>query len=61
MGLLAIILLFFLSPFAVWVILSLCGTSENSPTCLGVVISLSLGCLGWYLLLCYFGILGDRR
>lgn len=61
MGLLAILLLFFLSPFAVWVILSLCGTSENSPTFLGVVISLIIGCLGWYLLLCFFGILGEDR
>ena len=59
MGLLGIILLFFVSPFTVWVILSILGRSKNRASCLGLVLSLLIGCLGWYLLLCFFGILGD--
>jgi hypothetical protein len=59
MGLLGIILLFFVSPFTVWVILSILGRSKNRASCLGLVLSSLLGCLGWYLLLCFFGILGD--
>lgn len=58
-------LLFFLvfgaALFVVWLVLAILGCSRCNPTLLGVVVSLFLGVLPIYLILCFFGLMGDEK
>ena len=45
----------------VLVFLAICGSWENRPTWTGIIISAVLGCLGFYLVLCFFGIMGEEE
>ena len=47
--------------FIVWLILAICGMSRSNPTLLGIVVSLLIGMLPLYLILCFFGLMGERR
>ena len=44
----------------VLLILAICGSWRNRPTWTGIIISAMLGCLGFYLVLCFFGIMGEE-
>ena len=47
--------------FVIWAIMAIIGSSNSNPTLLGVVVSLMLGVLPLYLILCFFGIMGEPR
>lgn len=47
--------------FVLWLILAILGCSRCNPTLLGVVVSLFLGVLPIYLILCFFGLMGDEK
>jgi len=44
--------------FCVFVI---CFNRKNNPTWKGIIISALLGCLPFYLILCFIGIMGEER
>ena len=44
----------------VLLILAICASWENRPTWTGVIISAMMGCLPFYLILCFFGIMGEE-
>ena len=65
-GPLIILLWFFLillggAFFVLWLILALLGLSRRNPTVTGVIISLLFGVLPLYLILCFFGLMGDEK
>ena len=43
--------------FIKWIIKS----AANTPSWTGIIISSILGCLPFYLVLCFFGIMGEER
>ena len=45
----------------VWAIKAIIRTATNLPTWSGIIISAILGMLPLYLILCYFGIMGEKR
>lgn len=45
----------------IWVIKALIRSAANMPTWEGIIISAILGMLPLYLILCYFGIMGEKR
>lgn len=45
----------------IWVIKAIIRSATNVPTWEGIIISALLGMLPLYLVLCYFGIIGERR
>lgn len=47
--------------FVIWLILALLGLSRRNPTVTGVIISLLFGVLPLYLVLCFFGLMGDEK
>ena len=47
----------FLVVFIKWIIKS----AANTPSWTGIIISAILGCLPFYLVLCFFGIMGEER
>ena len=47
--------------FVIWAIMAIIGSSNSNPTLLGVVVCLMLGVLPLYLILCFFGIMGEPR
>lgn len=57
------LLLFFsgVGTFILWLILALLGLSKAYPTVLGVLISALFGVLPIYLILCFFGIMGNKK
>ena len=46
---------------AIWVIKALIRSATNMPTWEGIIISAIIGMLPLYLILCYFGIMGEKR
>lgn len=46
---------------AIGVIKALIRSATNMPTWEGIIISAILGMLPFYLILCYFGIMGEKR
>lgn len=61
MDLLAILLGLGIVIFVVWAIMAIIGSSKSNPTLQGVVLSMILGVLPLYLILCFFGIMGEPR
>ena len=57
------LLLFFsgVGTFILWLILALLGLSKAYPTVLGVLVSALFGVLPIYLILCFFGIMGNKK
>lgn len=45
----------------VWIIKTLIRCATNTPTWEGIIISAILGMLPFYLILCFFGIMGEKR
>ena len=45
----------------VWVIKLIIRSAINAPTWSGIIISAILGMLPFYLILCFFGIMGEKR
>lgn len=41
-------------------IIALLSSRKNNPTWKGIIISAMMGCLPFYLILCFFGIMGDE-
>lgn len=58
LGFVEILLIIGIIVLMVWVIAK---GSKNNPTWKGVIISLILGLLPLYLILCFFGIMGEER
>ena len=57
-----IVLIYILGGLLVlWLLLTILGSARCNPTFSGVVISLMLGMLPLYLILCFFGLMGDER
>lgn len=55
-----VILLFFIS-FCVAVFFAIKQGGTNNPTWRGIIISALLGMLPLYLILCFFGVMGEER
>ena len=56
-----ILLLIALAIVVIYIPLKIIGWSRSNPTLKGVIISLILGLLPLYLILCFFGIMGEPR
>ena len=47
--------------FILLVIFAIIKGGRNRPTWTGIIISAIIGCLPFYLFLCFFGLMGDRE
>ena len=59
--LLAIVLTIGLVALIIGIIKALIRNARNTPTWKGIIISAILGLLGFYLILCFFGVMGEER
>lgn len=56
-----ILLILGFGALGIWVISSLIGCATNSPTWEGIILSAIMGMLPLYLVLCFFGVMGEPR
>lgn len=61
MFMLALLIMITLIITPIYLLLALIGLSRSNPTLTGVVVSLVIGMLPLYLILCFFGIMGEPR
>ena len=61
MFMLALLIIITLIITPIYLLLALIGLSRSNPTLTGVVVSLVIGMLPLYLILCFFGIMGEPR
>ena len=61
MFMLALLIIITLIVTPIYLLLALIGLSRSNPTLTGVVVSLVIGMLPLYLILCFFGIMGEPR
>lgn len=47
--------------FIVWIIKAIINCATNSPTWQGIIISALLGMLPFYLIMCWFGWMGEEK
>lgn len=60
-GLLGILFVFGVIYLVVWAIKAIIRSATHVPTWEGIIISAILGMLPFYLVLCFFGIMGEKR
>ena len=60
-GALSLLLTIVFIAFIVLVIKAIINGAKNNPTWKGVIISAILGMLPLYLILCFFGVMGEER
>ena len=60
-GILGILFIVSIIYLAIWVIKALIRNATNMPTWEGIIISAILGMVPFYFILCFFGIMGEKR
>ncbi len=60
-GLFSLLIMIGFIALFVWIIKALIRSATNIPTWEGIIISAILGMLPFYLILCFFGIMGEKR
>ena len=60
-GLFSLLIMIGFIALFVWIIKALIRSATNIPTWEGIIISAILGMLPFYLILCFLGIMGEKR
>ncbi len=60
-GFIDLFIIFSLVGFGLLIIYAITRGGENKPTWEGIILSAVLGLLGLYLILCYFGYMGEEK